>query len=98
MIDSPLVTANRAGMTIVFYLWFPAMNGIKGINPGFYLKKKKKGKTQMYLSHVLIPVGPSCEIMRPVRWVAGVGQRRGGTSSRGDEGRTKKKEEEGWWW
>lgn len=42
MIDSPLVTANRAGMTIVFYLWFPAMNGIKGINPGFYLKKKKE--------------------------------------------------------
>lgn len=32
--------------------------------------------------------------MIPVRWVAGVGQRRGGTSSRGDEGKTKKKGEE----
>lgn len=85
------VTVMRAGMEIVFYLWLPAMNGIKGINPGFHKKKKKTSTLSLSCFNPWRIVVPSCEIMIPARWVAGVGQRRGGTSSGETRGRRKRK-------
>lgn len=48
------------------------MNGIKGINPGFHSKKKPSNLSLSCFNPRRIVV-PSCEIMIPVRWVAGVG-------------------------